>query len=91
MHHIWCPNHNQFPNQLFLVCKSVSLTLELHFALAREEPFYLPVDNCGPGDIRCTTITSESCLPIEARCNGTEECLDGWDEAGCPSTSTGKT
>nr|QBP17600.1 heparan sulfate proteoglycan [Recilia dorsalis] len=43
---------------------------------------------CHPGEIQCYTFSGEECLTNAARCNGTLECQDGTDEAGCPSLST---
>ncbi|XP_054273123.1 basement membrane-specific heparan sulfate proteoglycan core protein-like isoform X4 [Macrosteles quadrilineatus] len=49
----------------------------------RSPPQLLP-PVCRPGDIECDTYSGERCLSNAARCNGSTECLDGSDEAGCP-------
>ncbi|XP_039278887.1 very low-density lipoprotein receptor-like [Nilaparvata lugens] len=52
-----------------------------------------PEDACLPGEIKCSTKDyGRICLPAEARCNGIEECADGYDEQNCyqfpPSSCT---
>nr|XP_018910612.1 PREDICTED: basement membrane-specific heparan sulfate proteoglycan core protein isoform X4 [Bemisia tabaci] len=40
--------------------------------------------SCTANQIFC--VPSDTCLPVSARCNSTQECSDGSDELGCPTT-----
>ncbi|XP_072136127.1 low-density lipoprotein receptor-related protein 3 isoform X1 [Mobula birostris] len=45
---------------------------------------------CPDGMFRCTVRGRARCLPVEVRCDSSQDCDEGVDEANCPDISCGK-
>ncbi|XP_056375212.1 MAM and LDL-receptor class A domain-containing protein 1 isoform X3 [Hyla sarda] len=58
----------------------ISFTLDCY-----EEGPLIPQPSCPPDLFTCTY--RKECVPLSAKCNGTEDCTDGTDEILCPTSS----
>ncbi|XP_010847582.1 PREDICTED: low-density lipoprotein receptor-related protein 3 [Bison bison bison] len=60
-------------------------------ASCQADEFRCDNGKCLPGPWQCNTVDeSTRCLPAERRCDGTQDCGDGSDEAGCPDLACGR-
>lgn len=50
----------------------------------------LPGSLCPGGTFPCSGARSIRCLPAARRCDGSQDCGDGSDEAGCPDLACGR-
>jgi len=49
--------------------------------------FYPGLGRCAPGEFECP---SGDCMPAASKCDGTQQCSDGYDEFLCPTTQSCK-